>query len=141
MNRGQQLTLFGGLGLVIGALLPWAKIASPLLGMTVNKSGYEGDGLFTGGLGLLLFISAMVSKGKPGKTYSIVGALLSIIAGIALIVDLTGVNTAVADIGEGIIASVGIGIYVSIIGAILAIIGGLQKITSAPIVEQITQST
>lgn len=132
MNRGQQLTLWGGICLVAGALLPWANLTSAFLGMSVSKAGYEGDGLFTGAIGLILLISAILAKGKSGKAYSIAATVFAVIAGLILISDLTGINTLVSNTESGIMASVGVGIYVSIIGAVLATIGGLQKVPSLP---------
>lgn len=134
MNRGQQLTLWGGICLVAGALLPWANLTSAFLGMSVSKAGYEGDGLFTGAIGLILLISAILAKGKSGKAYSIAATVFAVIAGLILISDLTGINTLVsnAESESGVMASVGVGIYVSIIGAVLATIGGLQKVPSLP---------
>lgn len=136
MNRGQQLTLWGGICLVVGALLPWANLTSAFLGMSVSKAGYEGDGLITGAIGLLLLISAILAKGKSGKTYSIAATIFAVIAGLILISDLTGINRLVSNAESGVMASAGVGIYVSIIGAVLAVIGGLQKVPSLPEVPQ-----
>ena len=139
MNRGQQLTLWGGICLVAGALLPWAKVTSTFLGMSISKAGYEGDGLFTGAIGLLLLISAILSKGKPGKVYSIASTIFAVIAGLILFSDLTGINSLVSNGGSSVMASAGVGIYVSIIGVVFAIIGGLQNVPSLPVPET-TQS-
>jgi len=132
MNRGQQLSLIGAIGLLVGAMLPWATIQSALLGLSVSKAGYEGDGVFTGAIGLLLLIGAVVSKGKPGKRYSVATALLALVAFLILAFDLSNVSSAVTDAGEGLLASVGPGIYVSIVGAILALVGGLQVVPQLP---------
>jgi hypothetical protein len=132
MNRGQQLTLFGAFGLLVGAFLPWATIASPLLGLSLSKAGYEGDGLFTGGVGLLLLLGSVISKGKPGRLYSIAGVVFSVLAGAILFMDLSSVRGVVSDVGEDVIASVGPGVYVSIVGALLALVGGLQRVPSPP---------
>jgi len=136
MNRGQQLSLLGGIALVVGALLPWATINSPLLGLSVSKAGYEGDGMLTGAIGLLFLIGSVVSKGKPGKHYSVVTAILAVIAGLILMFDFSNVSGMVSNAGEGLLASMGPGIYVSIIGAVLAVVGGLQKL---PEIQQPTQ--
>jgi len=126
MNRGQQLTLWGGICLVVGALLPWANLTSAFFFVSDSLAGYEGDGLFTGASGLILLINALTTKGKLGKAYSIAATIFAVIVGLILINDLTGINTVVSNAESGVIASVGVGIYISIIGAVLAAIGGLQ---------------
>jgi hypothetical protein len=127
MNRGQQLTMLGAIGLIIGALLPWASISS-IFGK-ISKAGYEGDGVITGAIGLLLLIGSLLNKGKSGKRYSIASAVFAIGAGIIGISDLMNINSAVADISSDslVLASTGPGVYITIIGAVLALVGGLQK--------------
>ena len=128
MNRGQQLTMIGAIGLLLGALLPWASIAS-IFGQT-SIAGYEGDGVITGAIGLLLLIGSLLNKGKSGKRYSITSTVFAIIAGLIGISNLSNINSIVADISSDslVLVSTGSGLYVTILGAVLAMIGGLQKL-------------
>lgn len=127
MNRGQTLCLIGGISLLFGALLPWATVRSLTLGLSLSKAGYEGDGIITGGFGLLLLIGAVVSKGKPGKTYSVVATILATLAGLASFSALTGVS-GFSTGDKGLVASVGPGILLSLAGAVIALVGGLQTV-------------
>ena len=71
-----------------------------------------------------------MSKGTPGKRYSIASAIFAIIAGLIGISDLLNVNSIVADISSDslMIASTGPGLYITILGAVLSVVGGLQKL-------------
>jgi tetratricopeptide (TPR) repeat protein len=128
MNRGQILTLLGAIGLLAGAVLPWISFTS-IFG-TVSKAGYEGAGVFTGGIGLLLLLIALLVKGNPGHSYSIVGVIFALIAGVTAFWDLSSVSSRVAEINADMsfFASVGPGLYITAIGAVLAFVGGLQQV-------------
>jgi hypothetical protein len=125
-TTGRTMVQLGALGLVIGALLPWAHITAAFVGK-VSKAGYEGDGAFTGGIGLLILIGALVSKGKVGKPYSVASAVFSVIAGLILLVDLAQVGSIGADL-EFAVVQTGVGIYLSLVGAFLAFLGGLRRV-------------
>ncbi len=133
MNRGQLLLVLGGVGLIVGALLPWATLTSFLIG-SVSKAGYEGDGIITGGIGILLLIGGLLAKGKPGKLYSIGGSIFAVIAGLILVADFSNVSGIVRDMNaeESMMASIGPGLYLSALGAVLALVGGLQRVPTAP---------
>jgi len=131
MNRGQMLCLLGGVSLLFGALLPWATLQSLTLGLSISRAGYEGDGIITGGLGLLLLIGAIVSKGKPGKPYSVVARILALIAGVisfGALMGISGFSTG----DKGLVASVGPGILLSLAGAVIALVGGWQTVPAIP---------
>ena len=128
MNKGQLIMLIGALGLIISAFLPWISV-SALYGNAPGAEegiaiGWEGDGFITGGIGLILLIGAFTSKGNPGKRYSIAGAIFGLLACVAIFTDFL----AIAKIGPeaGILASTDIGLYLTLVGGIITIIGGLQ---------------
>ncbi len=81
-------------------------------------------------------ISGLLAKGKPGKTYSIAVVIFAVISGLILLFGLSNVNSLVSGTESGVMASVGPGIYVSIVGAIIALIGGLQKVPARPEIQQ-----
>ena len=134
MNRGQLLLVLGGLALIIGALLPWATLTSFLVG-SFSRAGYEGDGIITGGIGILLLFGGLLVKGKPGKLYSLAGSFFALIAGLILVSDFSNVSGIVRDMDaeESMMASIGPGLYLSALGAVLALVGGLQRVPAAPV--------
>ena len=128
MNKGQLIMLIGALSLIIASFLPWISV-SALYGNASGVGekiaiGWEGDGYFTGGIGLILLIGTFTSKGNPGKRYSIAGAIFGLLACVAIFTEFL----AIAKIGPeaGILASTDIGLYLALMGGIFAIIGGLQ---------------
>ena len=125
------LSLLGGGALVFGALLPWFTHWDSIVQYLWSFAGYEGDGILTGGIGLLLLIGALVSKRKPGKLYSIPTAVLAAIAGSILLHDLFNPPDFLT-YPPGSIVSAGPGIYLSITGAILALAGGFQRVHPPP---------
>ena len=131
MNRGQLLSLLGGVSLVVGALLPWFTHWDPIVPFPWSFAGYEGNGILTGGIGLLLLIGALVSKRKPGKLYSIPTAILAAIAVLIPLHDLFDPPDFIT-YPPGSIVSTGPGIYLSITGAILALAGGFLRVPPPP---------
>lgn len=129
MNQGRQITLLGATALVIGALLPWVTATSIFGSISIN--GYEGDGIITGGIGLLILISALLTKGKAGKRYSVAGTIFGAIVALLVFWEISNVNLA-AENADYVRASVGSGLYLSMIGAILVVIGGLQRLSPEP---------
>jgi hypothetical protein len=131
MNRARVITLLGSIGLIGGALLPWVSTNS-IFG-SMSKVGIEDDGMFTAGIGVILLLTALLAKGKPGKIYSWVVSVFGLIAFFLLVYTYTNVSAAVSsNASEMLIASVGSGLYVSFLGAILAFIGGLLRIPAIP---------
>lgn len=131
MNSARVMTLLGSIGLIGGALMPWVS-ANSIFG-SMSKVGIEGDGIFTAGIGVILLLTALLAKGKPGKIYSLAVSIFGLIAFFLLVYTYTNVSVAVSNnASEMLIASVGTGLYVSFLGAILAFIGGLIRIPAIP---------
>lgn len=128
MNRSQRMALFGGVGLIIGALLPWASLTSLVLGTSLSAAGYEGDGLLTGALGLVFAIVALSRKGTPGKRYSIALGLAALVAGWIALSAWARLTVTVSGMDSSMSASVGPGVYLTIVGAVLGAIGAFQKV-------------
>lgn len=126
MQRGQLLTLFGGVGLLIGAFLPWVTMEAIILG-SYSINGIEGDGKITAVLGGILILIGAITKPKPAKIYSLVGVLVAGLAAIALIYDFTNLSKATGS-GFGVSAQIGIGLYLSLLGAGLGVFGGIQRL-------------
>jgi len=130
MHTARAAVLLGALGLIIGAFLPWVTVTAALVG-TINKAGIEGDGTITAGIGLLLLIGALATKGKPGKVYSLASAIFALIALFGVIYTWSNVSSTVADLNDNALAmaSVGAGLYLSVPSAIVAAVGGLLKVS------------
>lgn len=121
--NAKTLMGLGGIGLIVGAAMPWG-VATSIFGQ-MTMSGLEGDGIFTAAAGVVLLIIALAVKGKPGKSFSVVGGIIAILAGVMLVnilINLGGISSE-----PGIVLNVGTGLYISIIGAVLGAIGGFVK--------------
>jgi hypothetical protein len=125
-NTARWVIILSSLGLIIGAMLPWGVLTAPFVG-TVSIPGTRGDGLITGGIGLLLLISAILYKGKTGKAYSIGSAVFGIIAGVISFTKFGALSTISLNDGFADV-SIGIGVYLSVIASILTVIGGFMKV-------------
>ena len=132
MQTNRMLVLAGGLALIIGARLPW--ISAPVLfgveGPVVQaiEIGWEDKGFITGGIGFILFLIGIFWKGRMGKRYSIPIATLAVLAVMVVIgcfMRILEINPA-----DGFFAATDSGIYVTLIGALLALVGALYR-TSA----------
>jgi hypothetical protein len=134
-----MLVLIGGLILILGSRLPWMSV--PVLfgveGPTFEsiEIGWEDNGYIAGGIGLILLLLGIFWRGRIGKRYSIPGAILAALAALVVI----GCFYRILEIspGAGFLAATDIGIYVTLIGALLALVGALYRTS----VEQERQST
>ena len=127
MRINRMLVLMGGLILVLGSRLSWMSV--PVLfgvqGPAVEaiEIGWEGDGLITGGIGLILLLVGIFWRGRIEKRYSIPGAILAALAVLVVIGDFYRILE--IDPDAGFLAATDVGIYVTLIGAILALVGAL----------------
>jgi hypothetical protein len=129
MQANRILVLIGGLILILGSRLPWMSV--PVLfgveGPTFEaiEIGWEDNGFITGGIGLILLLVGIFWRGRIGKRYSIPGAILAALAVLVVI----GCFQRVLEIdpGAGFLAATGVGIYVTLIGALLALVGALYR--------------
>ncbi len=117
--------VIAGAGLImLGTILPWAKMDAGIFSKTLT--GIETDGIFVGGLGVILLFIGLSTRVKIEKIYSILGTIVSGIAGLFLIsmmfrfAGLIGTTV-------GVQMSLGSGIYVALLGIILGLAGALMK--------------
>ncbi len=133
MNRGQLFTFLGGFALVVGALLPWFTVTSSTLGLSNSVYGYSGPGLVTGGIGLILFIAAIFVTGTPGKLYSPVMTILAVLSSILIIYVIATFDYSFPVQGQNTaMIALDMGIYISLIGEVLAVTGGLLRVPQSP---------
>ncbi len=129
-----RVVVFGGAALlVIGALLPWVKAEAGFF--SVSKNGMDGDGVFTllfGGAIALVFALTR----KPNTAAWLVIAL-SGLAGAIAVYDTIDVSNKADELTNSsssihVSASVGIGLWLTLAAAILALVGGFMALTNTP---------
>ena len=129
MRTNRLLVLIGGLILILGSRLPWMSV--PVLfgvegpAFEAIEIGWEDNGFITAGIGLILLFVAMFWRGRIGRRYSIPGTILAAFA--VLVVIGCFYRILEIDPGAGFLAATDIGIYVTLIGALLAFVGALYR--------------
>jgi len=106
--------------LALGALLPWATVTS-VFG-TISVAGTHGDGVLT----LLCAVAIGVMFGLWKRPALIVAAVLAGIASLVGVIDLVNIGRAAADLGGFIDASPGIGLFLTVLAAIAALVLGVM---------------
>ncbi len=117
----------------IGSVLEWASVDTGF-GTTITKSGLDADGVLTLPAGLLfggLALSALLKVWSMGRMIGalVVAALVALIA----VVDIADVSSRFSDLesqGFDVEASVGIGLWLVLVGAILGVVGCVVALIS-----------
>lgn len=129
MKKGRTLVLIGSLTLIIGGFLPWIS-APNLFGVTGTsiegiEAGWEGDGFLTSGIGLALLLGELFF-GKPSrKWFGLTVTGLAALAAFVVFLDFRRILEIAPE--AGFYAATDAGIYVTLLGAVLAMIGGLSN--------------
>jgi hypothetical protein len=129
MRTNRMLVLIGGVILILGSRLPWISV--PVLygvegpAFEAIEIGWEGDGSITCGIGLILLLVGIFWRGRIEKRYSIPGAILATLAVLVVIGDFYSILE--IDPDAGFFAATDLGIYVTLIGALLALVGALYR--------------
>lgn len=129
MRTNRMLVFIGGFILILGSRLPW--ISAPVLygvegpAYEAIEIGWEGSGYITGGIGLILLLIGIFWKGRTGKRYSIPSAIL---ATLAVLVVIGGFYRVLEiDPNDGFLRATDVGIYVTFIGGLLALVGAVCR--------------
>ena len=125
MQTNRILILAGGLILILGSRLPWMSV--PILfgvqgpAYEAIEIGWEDNGFITGGIGLILLLGGIFWSGSARARYSIPGAILAVYAFLVVI----GCFQRILEIDPhaGFFAATDIGIYVTLVGSLLAFVG------------------
>ena len=125
--------------MLLGSVLPWAKAEATVLSQTLSETtnGLEGDGKITLVLALVAgLVFLFVPRGK------VVGGLVlatGVLAGLVAIIDIADVGNKADDlkrITAQSSASVGIGLWIVAVAAVLLIVGSvlclMQKDETTP---------
>ncbi|HEY8547284.1 MAG TPA: DUF2510 domain-containing protein [Acidimicrobiales bacterium] len=129
---GLRLVAGGALVVALGALLPWVKVTAPFVG-TITKAGTEGDGVLTL-LGALIF-GGLVVRGLMGRWSrgQVIGALVvASLVTLVAVIDTADVANRVGDLADdaAVDASVGIGLWLTLLGGIVAVAGTITALAS-----------
>jgi len=128
MNGPALGMLAGGIVVIVGSFMPWLTATAAFVG-TISRSGIDGggDGIFTaiaGGLLALGGVARAMRSGSP-RTARVLGVLSSVVAALIGVMDIGNVNSKVADLtssSTAVIATVGTGLYVVILGAAIGLL-------------------
>ena len=114
-----MIVLGGALVVVIGSFLAWATVSAG--GISVSASGMDGDGVITLVVGLAAAAMALFLKDRGRNIgVAIAGGIIVLVA----IIDIADVNRALGEFpGGGVEASVGIGLWLVLLGGITVLVG------------------
>ena len=117
-------TAIGAVMVVVGSLLPWVKATAPFVG-TIEVAGTDGDGKITLVLGAVMALGLIRSAG-----WRVVATLAAVVAAGIALYDISDASDAIDEaerVGEGMVAaSVGIGLYVVLAGAVVGFVGAVR---------------
>lgn len=127
-NIGKVLTIVGSIVMMICSLLPWFQIYknSTLGGIVYGKNIIEGN-VFSF-LSIIAFILAILLKGKPGKTNSLIFTFIGIFASYYFMRFAKQVTPYVMDNSNGIDTVPTVWFYFIFVSSILISLGGLFKV-------------
>lgn len=122
MTTGAIIALVGGLLMLIGTFLPWATVKSDIEEITVIGllSGFGGILVLI--MGILAIVGAAIKKPILSTIFGVIGLIFS---GLAFILISALESLAKTTTGGEVTVEVNYGIYISLIGCVLALIGGI----------------
>jgi hypothetical protein len=127
-TNGAWMSVIGAGLIVIGSLLPWVRLEESPFGPE-SVSGTSGDGQITIALGILALVFAALAFGPSARFWYAVcvmvfGGIAALVAGYDWI-NLSRVASAKYSLYGGL--SVGWGLIVCAIGAVIATVGGVVR--------------
>jgi RNA polymerase subunit RPABC4/transcription elongation factor Spt4 len=148
LPAGAWLALAGGILMAVGSFLPWMQASAFFVtlhrnGMQMGDNmGFSVDGVVTLVLGVftcVIGLSRLLHFSMPSFLYRS-SVATGLIAGAITVYDATQIHTFVASIGgENVAASLGYGLWVLLVGAALAILGGfVVRLAAKPFVQPVT---
>jgi ABC-type Fe3+-siderophore transport system permease subunit len=120
VKNAHRIAIAGGALLIVGSLMDWVTAESPL--GNFSKSGIEGDGIITAILGVIAVLTLTLSE----RVWP--AAACGVIGGLVAIADTSNIRRVVDDVsGDLLNASVGVGLYVCILGGAGCVIGTMMQ--------------
>lgn len=122
MNYGRPIGIVGGILAMVGTLLPWVTISDSYSSITAS-----GLGVFIFGVpAMILAILGLVFVAIPKKGFAIASLIMGILVMIfvVLAITMTSVIAGFATYTGLVTVSMDYGMYVTLVGAILLIVGG-----------------
>jgi hypothetical protein len=127
---GATLMIVGAAALVVGSFLPWISAAAPFIG-TVNFAGTEGDGKITLVLGIVGLVLGLICLSNPQKTLLWIAGVMGLVGVAVAGYDAGNISNKLGDAtasSNGLLtATVGIGLWLSIAGGVVLIVGVLMS--------------
>lgn len=119
----QALTIIGAAVIVLGSFMPWVTARAVLVGQ-VSYTGLEGDGVLTLVLGGAIAAAAWLRMDNPGwRAAMLIGCILTVLIAVSA-------GAGVSDAGNQVVhTSVGGGVYLVTVGAVLAGVAVLVDMT------------
>ena len=117
--------------LVLGAMLPWAEAQSTTGAFSTD--GISGDGAITIVAAVLIALTLVVVQRRTLAAGLVIGvAAIAGAVGVYDTIDISRKATDLVDHGPpGVSASVGIGVWVTLVAAAIALIGGIAAFAAA----------
>lgn len=140
-TRTKVVVLAGAALLVLGSVLPWAKleVSSSLFSVSDTKNGLDGDGVLTLVLAVVAVLVFLLVKSRKvtGWLVTVAGFL----AGAIAIYDIVDVKGAFDDLDVpssiNADATVGVGLWIAAVAAVVLFVGGVlclvQKDDATPV--------
>lgn len=129
--RWKWLLIGGTTAVAVGALLPWASVSAGFV--TATKAGTDGDGVFTLLLSLVVGGLALAKwKAGLGRGVLITALVLGLLLLAVAVIDTVDVATTSEETElVKVEASVGIGLWLTLLGSIAMVIGAIWALRTS----------
>jgi hypothetical protein len=129
MRKNSMLVLGGAILLIAGGFMPWISVPN-LFGLQGEsfrgiEIGWEGDSVVTIAVGALLLVGAFLFGSRLRWWHVLVGAMLAALAAFVALSDFARILE--IDPPAGFFAASGVGLYVTLGGALAAFAGCAWK--------------
>lgn len=126
IKTGSVLGIVGGLLAVVGVFLPWMTATETITNTSSSASGISVP-LF--GILVLLFSALGLVLALVGKRGTCIGAMImGILAFVFALIVATIWSAIISTFGVGDILSIGYGLYITLAGSIILVIGSVMTL-------------
>ncbi len=124
------IVLGGAVLAALGSFLPWAEASG--FGQTETASGFDGDGVITIVMAVIVGVLAFpLATGTMtrGRTYAALA--VSVLIAVICVIDIVDVSRVADDFGGAIEVSVSYGLWMTLVGGLVATGGSIAAIVQA----------